>query len=689
MKNNKNFLLEIGCEEIPARFMPSLLADLQAKSKELLTKERLAYSSINTYGTYRRLTLYISNLAEKQQDLCQESKGPPAKIAIDENGTYLPPAIGFAKRLSIEPTELKVKEENGQKYIFGTKNEKGQSSKEILPKLLETLVFSLTLPIAMRWGCEQKTFIRPIHWLVSLYGKEIIPFEMFNIKSSNHSHGHRFLTKNTSQKLSAHGKKLIINSAQDYFTEMENSFVIIDQNKRHKAILQFVNKNTEEYSKNLVEEVVHLTEYPKPLLGKFSDKYLELPEEVLTQCMQKHQKYFPVFHQKKLQAQFILIAENVTAKSKQNIISGNENVLIARLEDVRYFWEEDCKINLEKNIEKLKDVVFQKNLGSIYDKVERLKKISTHLVNIFGLQDQAKNILRTCELCKADLVTHMVFELPALQGTMGRLYALKHSEETIVADGIKEHYLPQSQTDMLPQTITGTITSLADKFDTIVSCFANNLIPTGSHDPWGIRRAIYGILKITYENSYNLNFEHCIDKAYEYLDMKHQPNKDKLLAFFSQRSNSFLTEQNIPYDIANAIAPLSMCSLTKSVSVGIALSKIKETTPVEFKTLVETAVRVKRLAKNAKQNIKVNSALFKESIENEALNELTSISKKAEQENHSKPTTLLALTQPMINYFDKVLVMDKDDKTKQNRLAFLSNADNLYTNFANFEEISI
>ncbi|MCP4051154.1 MAG: glycine--tRNA ligase subunit beta [bacterium] len=694
MINKKEFIFETGTEEIPARFMEALLNDLAAKAIELLNKARLSYSTVKTTGTYRRLTLIVSDLIEKQDNITKLIKGPPLKISIDEKGNYLPPAKGFAKKMNIKLADLKIIEEKGIKFIQAEKKEAGQNVQTLFQSLIPELISSLSLPIAMKWGTEKQSFIRPVHWILCMYDKEIIPFEIFGISSSNYSFGHRLLTKNTDDNFIASGAPVKIEKAKDYESRLMKSYVLVDQEKRKWLIKDYlegkIDKNA--IDSDLVTETTYLTEQPKPMHGQFDPEYLKIPKEVLIQCMKKNQKFFPVTRKGEFMPEFITIADNVTHKSSANIIAGNEEVLRARLEDVKFFWEADNKIKLESNLEKLKQVVFQKGLGTIYDKVLRLDKLSVYLTEKLMLNTYKDEIKRTVYLCKTDLVSNMVFELPGLQGTMGKLYALNQQEDSLVAAGIEEHYYPKYAGGQLPLSPTGIVTALADKFDTVVSCFQNGLIPTGSQDPWGVRRAVYGILQIVYNNKYTISLEKCIDKAYAVLN-KDSSNKEELLRFFNQRLRSFYIDNGLSYDTVEATLANSLQNIIKSESISKALDIKRIEKPVEFKLLVDTAIRIKRLSPEI-SSCQVDQSLFEINEENTAWTAYNKTSRTIDglyknNEYDQLIDSLIDLSRAVTNYFDQVLVMSKNDKIKQNRLSFILSLNKLYQLCADFEKIVI
>ncbi|MFC1751802.1 glycine--tRNA ligase subunit beta [Thermoproteota archaeon] len=688
------YLLEIGCEEIPSRFMNSFLQALKKGFETALADSRITFKHVEVKGTYRRLAVRIIDSAKTQSDLVEEVKGPPAKIALDDTGKLLPPGLGFCKKWTIPEKAIKITQIKGVDYICAKREEKGRAVNALLPELVSRVVSSVNLPIAMRWGSVQETFIRPVHWVVSLLDDKVVPLTLFGIKAGRTSFGHRFLTHNSDPDCGASGKPFEIKHASAYEADLLKHFVIVDAEKRYQLISEFVffNVDSDAVDKDLLEEVTYLVEYPEMLLGKFNKSYLKIPKEVLIQCMKKHQKYFPIIKNGKLEPGFIATADSVTKSNRSTVISGNESVLVARLEDARFFWEEDHKTPLVMLVPKLKTVLFQKDLGSVYDKMCRVKTLASYLTDGLGFKAHDKEIQRTAELCKADLVSQMVFEFPGLQGIMGRLYAKEQNEDKLVAQGIEEHYQPRFSGDKLPQTPTGITVSLADKIDTVVSCFLNNLIPSGSQDPWGIRRAVFGIIEIVLGKSFQLNLEDCVTKAYGILN-KGEANKQKLMDFFQQRVKSVFLEQQIAYDIVDSVMDTVLLNVIQAKSIAKALDSVRAKAGDDFKLLADTGVRVKRLSKKAGKET-VQNALFIEKIEHSAwkafLSSKKHITEYLDKENYTKAVhELIGLSAHVTDYFDQVLVMAENDGLRKNRLAFLRDLNELFNRLADFEKIVV
>lgn len=678
-----HYLLELGCEEIPARFVDGFTQELKEKFQSKLTENRIAFKDISTLSSYRRLTVIINEIADMQTDYTEVVKGPPSAISKSASGEFLPPAIGFAKKLNIDIAQLKEKEFDGKVCLYSEQFQKGKPITDVLPSVVVDIVTTLSLPIAMKWGDNQGPFIRPIHWIVSVLGNTVLPLTLFGIAAGNVSYGHRFLHADSG---SISGKKIVINTPDEYEPSLRDHYVLVDPEKRKEKIKESVLASKATLDEALLAEVTHLTEWPMPLQGAFDSRYLTVPEPVLIQCMRKHQKYFPIHESGALKASFVCIAENVTESNKAIILKGNEQVLTARLEDVNFFWKEDIKVPLEENKEKLKKVVFQKNLGSIWDKVDRMKHIAKGLLPATGFSLTNEQIEKGVELCKADLVSQLVFELPDLQGTVGKyIYHAQHPDKAQEALAIEEHYLPRFQGDALPTTELGTLIGLADRIDTIAACFFNKLIPTGSQDPWGVRRAIFAILNSLLNKKIDLNIQAALKDAYQQFGPL-DGNFDKLTEFLQSRIKSFLMDQytvKLEYDVVDSILKKAVESPVTAVQVAEKIRAFKQSSPDAFKSWIESAVRVKRLASKLEGNVVVKEELFKEPQEKKVWEEYTQVSHQLTIDTWIPNTTTLVPS--LIAFFDHVLVMDKDDAIKNNRLALLKNVSDLFTEYSDLE----
>lgn len=722
-----NFLLEIGLEEVPARFLNQLLSDVKENFVKELASHNLEFTEIKTFATYRRLAIQIQSITAASQESEKEIKGPPLNLIFTANGEIQPAGLGFIKKLSADlgrnftATELKndawldyaqgqikfaTKIENTTTYITAIIKEKAKSIEEILKNIVPKVILSINLPIAMRWGKIETPFIRPVHWLVALLDQKIIEFELFGIKAGNFTFGHRFLTKNDQPDFIAHGREIILKSAGDYQEILRENFVLVDQAERKGKIKSFVEENSRlSVDHELLEEVTNLVEFPHGLIGEFDASYLAVPSNILIECMKKHQKFFCFLDQNgKLTNKFIFIADNVNSKNQANIIAGNQSVLLARLEDAKFFWEEDRKKPLADFNEKLKAMVFQKNVGTLFDKTERLKKISSYLCEKLGWESDLETASKVAELCKADLTSHLVFELPNLQGIAGGLFAEDQGLGDKVASGIAEHYLPIAAGGLLPVTRAGLVVSLADKIDTLVCSFYNGFVPKGSKDIWGLKRAATGIIRLilestAFEQSQNLDLSQLIAEAYNLLPVKPDPvkaKKDQLVIeeFFKQRFKNYYLELKVDYDLIDAVLNYCLKMSKRAQNVIFALAELKKSDLENYKLIIETAVRVKRLAAKAASSVDLNPALFEQEIEKTAFANYEKVNSEITRllrENNaaSAMLALIPLAHLVSQYFVEVLVMCENESQKNNHLSFLRDLNDLFNQFADFEALVI
>jgi glycyl-tRNA synthetase beta chain len=701
-----NALLEIGLEEVPARFMPAILADLKQKAEKELQASRLSFGSIETYGTPRRIVLYLEGLPNKQDDLTKEVRGPHKQVAFADNGTPTKAGEGFAKGQGVAVSDLQVRKVGDKEFVFASVREKGIETDKLLESLFPKLIKSLYLPISMRWGSVDFKFIRPLHWLVALCGKKILSFEISGIRSSNKTFGHRFLG----------GKPIIINTAKGidikgFKAALLKGRVMLDQNERKAKISDMVKEMAKKLGGSalieggILDEVNYLVEWPVPLSGGFKKEYLSLPKDVLVTVMKKHQKYVSVFDSAgRILPLFVNITNGVKKEDLKNVQEGNERVLSARLYDAKFFFDEDRKKSLEDLVPKLEKVAFYDKLGSISEKVERIVALSDWIAKELKLaQSQRDDIKHIAQLCKADLMTQMVYELPELQGVMGREYSLLEGKPKEIANGIFEHYLPRHSEDIMPSSIEGAVVGIADKIDSIVGCFSINLIPTGSEDPFALRRQAQGIVSVLMNKKINLELDDLIGKAYKlyeplflgelftsgnvkYNDV--QKVTSDVLAFIAARVRSVLLESGTKYDVADAV--LSHFADVQDVcEKGKVLSRrLKEEW---FKGVVFTADRISRLAVNAARENVVEADFVQE--EERALYALylevnSAIGEAINRNDYETALKELSkFTKPVEDFFVKVMVMDKNEKVKANRLALLKTLERMYLEIADLPKI--
>jgi len=703
-----NALLEIGTEEIPARFMPGFLNDLKAKAEEKLKRERISFGEVKTLGTCRRLTLYVENIAPKQEDLIEEMKGPPAEVAFDASGKPTPAAIGFAKAQNISLKKLTVRTVGPKNYVFAKVIRKGKPTEKVLQTLFPDIITSLYQPLAMRWGELDFKFIRPIHSLLALCGKNVVKFKLAGIESSNRTFGHRYY------KLKTHpdsiGTKLKIAELSLYENLLNKLGVIVDQSERKEMIREKVEAAAGKVGaralveEDLLTEVTFLVEKPEVYAGAFNKDYLNLPPEVLITSMKKNQKYFPLLNKEgKMQARFAVVTDGC---KNPGVVAGNEKVLSARLSDARFFFEEDKKQPLRMRLPDLERVAFFEKLGNMYHKGERVGKLSEWIGKRWGLDENGIKISRRiAELAKADLTTKMVYEFPELQGVMGREYALLSGEDAKVAEGIFEHYLPRFAEDKLPTLLEGTVVAIADRIDSVVGAFSAGYVPTGSEDPYGIRRAVHGIIRIILEKKFDLLLDEAIEHAYKlyepvflgYLFNQGETGyqefpkiKAEILNFVASRLRPLLLERGIRYDVADAALFGFNDILDTWEKAGAINSLVKEGW---FPGIVASADRLSRIAADAPRGQVLEHDLTEK--EEKELYDLYlkvnwEVNEKIKKEMWAEAARDLSkLTDPIETFFDKVLVMHEDERLKLNRLALLKSLEKLYLSVADFRKIVI
>ncbi len=684
-----NILLEIGMEEIPARFLKPALKDLEKNMKTYLKDNRISYNEIKTYGTPRRLILEVIDLGEKQDNLDILNQGPAKHIAFGPDGDLTKAGMGFAKSQGIEATDLEIIETPKGEYIAARKFVEGKDTKTLLPEGLKGLIEGLTFPKSMKWADKTMKFARPIQWILAIANNELVEFEVEGYKSGLTSRGHRFFGE----------QEFSIESIDDYFTKIKKNNVIIDIEERKNMIVDMINKNCVTNGEKVVietellEEVTNLVEYPYPMVGTFNSEFLEVPQEVLIISMQVHQRYFPILDSEgNLLPKFVVVRNGI--EGSENVRIGNEKVLSARLSDARFFYQEDLKKPLSENIEKLKYVVFQKDLGTIYQKLERSKKIASQLVDILGFEGNREDILRTIELSKADLVSNMIGEkeFTKLQGFMGAEYALRSGENEKVSKGIEEHYYPRYQGDKLPQNIEGIITGVCDRMDTLVGCFGIGMIPSGSKDPFALRRAALGIVNIIFNSKLDLSIQKLVDITLNVLEADGVLKKDKekvyadVMEFMNQRIINVFLEKGFRKDFILAILDVKNDNL---LEVEKKLNTLKEVSSNEnFNELVSLLKRVGNISRDYKGTIAINENLLEDQAEKDLYNfymEFIENSEEVLRQNDYSTylKTIMSGKDIIDNFFDAVMVMDKNEDIKNNRLSLLASLNCVFNRIAN------
>ncbi len=684
----KNLIFELGTEEMPAASMQTFREDYLKTAAAVFGNNNLEYEKMNVYSTPRRLVLAVDGLSEKQEDQRETVRGPAVNIAFDDDGNPTKAGEGFARGQGLEVDDL-VKKDG---YLYAEKVEKGKQTAEILTGILKKIVDQVPLPKAMRWGSVQMEFIRPIKWILVLFGNEKLDLEIAGVKSSNYSIGHRFLSEG----------QVEINNAEDYFSALKAASIIVKQDERKEIIKKQISEldlSAEAVIKeSLLSEVIDLIEYPTAFKGSFAEKYLELPSEVLITAMEKHQRYFPVMTaDKNLQAEFIGVRDGGSDYLKE-VIAGNEMVLKGRLDDAQFFFAEDQKYGFLNRTKDIKDIVFQKDIGSVYQKVEKLQQITARLTELLGYDAARKEMaVRAAELCKNDLATEMVNEFANLQGLMGKEYALIEGEAEECAEAIFEHYLPRFSGDVLPETKSGTLLAMAEKLFNLSSHFLLGNIPSGSQDPFALRRQATGLLRIILEAELEINIEELIKLSMEIVAIN-PDNLDsaasELKEFIKQRLENLLAEEELRYDIINAVIKVNDQNLLDLYQRAHKLMEFRSENPSLFVDLIRGLVRAKNISEKAENKLEINAGLLVEDEEKElykAFNDREAdINTFFASSQYQKGFYLLVELKEYIDAFlDNVMVMVDDSELKNNRLALLKRIAELMSEVMDIEEIAL
>ncbi len=672
------YLLEIGTEELPYKFIPQAIEQLESGFKGFLNNNKVEYTSVKVLATPRRLAVIIDGLTEKQPDEEKIVKGPIKNVAYDEDGNLTKAGLGFGNKNQVEEKDLFLQDNYLHAKIFT----KGKFTSDLLEENVAQIVLKLQGPHFMRWSNFDEKFSRPIRWIVSILDDKQIPNKIIDVKSSKFTRGHRF---NNGSKMDADNDIEIKNSSE-YVDTLKKAHVYVDQNERKAIIIASTKIEADklgaiaQYDEDLLDEVTYLCEYPVPVVCDFDAKYLDIPEKVTVTVMASHQRYFALYKDGKLMNKFITIT-NYLGNDFSNIKAGNERVIVARLDDGIFFFNEDTKKPFENFVENLKGVTFQKGMGSVYDKTQRIIKLSKEIGQKLG--QTSPSIERTALICKADLTTSLVFEFTELQGYIGSDYARISGEDEKVVKGIKEHYFPLNAESELAEGVEGQIVGIADKLDTICAVFANGKKPTGSSDPLGVRRAALGVIKTIISNNLNLNLLELIEQTIKLLP-KQSDVSTQVEDFFVQRLIIFLSETNRK-DVLEACSKnrsplINLCDFIERVELVSGLIEKSEFLPI-----VESANRVSRILKET-VNKQVNSTLFTFDAERILFKKIEEIKENTYNELYSG----LRSANPSIEkFFEDVLVMDKDEKVKENRLAMLSMLKKKYDLIANFDALQI
>lgn len=652
---------------------------LRERLEESLTTASVEYGEIEEFATPRRLALLIRDMSEKQKDREVETVGPPSRIAFDDDGNPTSAALGFARSLRVDVEKLRVVKTRRGEYIAVTTEEKGELTEKLLEQLLPQVIKSVQFPKMMRWGSGTLKFIRPICWILALYDSSRIRFELDGLLSDNVSFGHRFLSPGP----------IRVENPSDYVTLMSDNYVLPDIKVRRDVILRGIKEIESRHNcsvsrdEELLDTVNSLVEYPTVVLGEFGSEYLSLPKELPVTVMKTHQKYFSVEDGSGSLLPYFVVISNTSAENNSIVKKGAERVLRARLEDARFYFNEDQKIPLWDYVERLKKVTFQEKLGSLYEKIERITFICSFIADSMNFDD-TDNLMRAAMLSKADLVTGIVREFPELQGYMGMVYAVNSGEGSEIASGVHEHYFPRFAGDRLPECDMGIIISLADKMDNISSFFFLGLIPTGSEDPFALRRQASGIIHILLDRDYPFTLDALIERSLQGLE-SYSPSikalKENITRFFLQRFEGMLLSQGYGHDLISAVlstGELDMRSIREKIE---SLSRLKSRP--EFPGLLIAAKRVYNILGD-KRSHPLRASLLNEEVEKD----LSRVAGSAgETLKGSEYKSLFSLEKPINSFFDTVLVMDERPEIRNNRIALLSEVKRVFQELADFSKI--
>ncbi len=659
------YLLEIGTEELPYKFIPSAIEQLKIGFENFLNINKIKFDKVRVFATPRRLAVIVDEISAKSPDEEKIIKGPIKKVAYDETGALSKAGLGFLNKNGLKPEDIYIEND----YIYAKILVKGKSVVELLQENVPLIVTKLQGSHFMRWGYNDDKFSRPIRWIVSILDRDEVKIKIIDKESSIFSRGHRFAQQ-----------KIVIGDPADYVETMRNACVIVDQNERKQIIIDKANKEAQKlgavvkYSDDLLDEVTFITEYPVAVVCEFDEKYLQIPEEVTVTVMAVHQRYFALYKDNKLINKFITMT-NYIGDEFDNIKAGNVRVIKARLDDAVFFFNEDTKKPLCDYVEDLKGMTFQKGMGSVYDKTQRIIKLSKAISEDLGVN--SSTVERTALLCKADLATSLVFEFTELQGFIGSDYAKVAKEDDRVVLGIKEHYFPINAESETAKAIEGQIVGIADKLDNICAVFADGKKPTGSSDPLGVRRAALGVMRTVLDAGLNVNLKKYIAQTLELLPVK-KDCANEVEEFFVQRLIIMLSDK-YPKNILEA------CANNPLVNLNDYIEKVKAVAAFNCPQLLESANRVIRILKDYPSVCPVNPTLFKEHAENVLFEAVNSINMNFKYNAYLE--ALEAINPAVEKFFDDVLVMDKDENVKKNRLALVSLLKQKYDYIADFSKL--
>ena len=690
----KTLLLEIGTEEIPAGYIEPALETLTSTLLQKMTNARIDHGSAKIFATPRRLAVEVKKVAVKQKSMTSEILGPPERIGFDDKGELTVAAKKFAEKVGVAESNLTVKESDKGRYLCAKITERGYPTRTLLKSILPEVILATPFPKIMKWAELDIEFARPIHTIIALLGDKIIPFSLGDTKSGRFTRGHYFM----------HPGKVKISEPKDYIKTLRSVKVLADLDARRKHVQKEIDKAAKGVGgkvlpdDGLVDIVKNLVEYPVATAGRFDKEFLEVPREVLITAMREHQKYFAVINKKGNLMPCFIAVNNTRTKDLKLVATGHEWVLRARLADAQFFYRSDLAVSSKERVEKLKGVLFQAKLGSMYEKIKRVQKIAGFLADAVKKDSNLKKqVIRAAFLSKADLVSHVVGEFPKLQGIMGRVYADITGEHKNVSSAIEEHYRPIYSGGQLPETLTGAILGIADKIDNICGFFSVGLVPTGASDPYALRRQGLGIIQIMFDNDFSFSSRGMIEKSIKLFGIKgakkNREIADKVNTFLKNRMTYQLAEEGFSKDVIAAVASVSMDNVSDVWSRVRALQDLK--TAPDFEPLAVAFKRVVNIIKKAKdfKAKPVNKSLFKHKTESKLFSSFKKVETKVKKNIDKKDLAqafheIASLRDVVDAFFDGVLVMDKNTKIRNNRLSLLKQIADMFETVADFSKIS-
>ncbi|MFU2013598.1 glycine--tRNA ligase subunit beta [Peribacillus butanolivorans] len=685
--SKRDLLLEIGLEEMPARFVTASMKQLSDKVQKWLKEKAIEFGAVEAFSTPRRLAILVKDVSESQKDIEEEAKGPAKKIALDSEGNWSKAALGFVRGQGMTAEDIYFKELKGIEYAHVNKFIKGQPTSQLLSELQE-IISGMTFPKNMRWANQDLRFVRPIKWLIALFGNEVVPFSIADVETGRETKGHRFL-----------GEVAMIEAPEEYEATLRDQFVMANPDKRRSVILEQIKSLEQEkgwiipVDEDLLEEVNNLVEYPTVLFGHFEEEFLELPAEVLITSMKEHQRYFPVKDQDGKLLAFFVTVRNGDDRHLEKVSKGNEKVLRARLSDAAFFFKEDQKKEIADALKKLDSIVYHEEIGTLAEKTARVTAVTGVLADALNLKAEKDLALRAAEIAKFDLVSHMVYEFPELQGYMGEKYALLKGEAKEVAAAINEHYMPRHADDNVPPSVIGAVVSIAEKIDTLASFFAIGVIPTGSQDPYALRRQASGVVQILAEKKWNISLEELITLGLKGLESKGLLKRDldevkaDMFTFFKARVKHLLQEQQIRYDLIDAVLIDEIGFIHSLVERAHVLDAKKE--EEGFKESLEALSRVMNIAVKCDHKVTVDPNAFENEQEKALYEKYQTVALRYAESKKEKERFehLISLQSEIESYFENTMVMADDEAIRNNRLSLMKEISDLVSGFAAMNKI--